>query len=345
MRSHALVLGDEMRLIFLGWYNRRNVGDESFKIVHNFLFPEIEKIWIENAKGFEFYENDVVVVGAGDVAKSYYIETLPDDVRFFIYGCGLTDTDDFNYTVSLRERLYGAWFRNRADVEELAKRGVAARYTPDVFLQLTGQISFSPPTSSARKRIAFMPSNFASRDYQRRGDIKGSSYMNYFVHECADILGELSQYYDIDLIAMSGDNNDDDLAFLNTVFSLSNNRSCMLVHEYNPNPIRTLEIVSRASLCISMKYHGIIFSLAAGIPFIDIGLTRKNAVFCAENGFDKVSVPHRSLHQERFADFVKAAESEPMVDLIAKQRKELSEIALDEGRKFREAILRSMSAS
>ena len=347
MHGHApLVLGDAMRLIFLGWYNRRNVGDESFKIVHNFLFPEIEKIWIENARGFEFYEGDVVVVGAGDVVKPYYIETLPDDVRFFIYGCGLTDADDFDYTVSLRERLHGAWFRNRADVEELAKRGVSARYTPDVFLQLTGQIfSFSPPAPSARKRIAFMPSNFAFRDYQRRGDIKGSSYMNYFVHECAAILGELSKYYDIDLIAMSGDNNDDDLAFLNSVFSLSNNRSCMLVHEFNPDPIRTLEVVSSASLCISMKYHGIIFSLAAGIPFVDIGLTRKNAVFCTENGFDKVSVPHRSLHQERFADFVKFAESEPMVDLIAKQRKELSEMALDEGHRFREAILKPTSAS
>jgi polysaccharide pyruvyl transferase WcaK-like protein len=334
-----------MRLIFLGWYNRRNVGDESFKIVHHFLFPEVDKIWIENARGFEFHESDVVVVGAGDVVKPYYIKTLPSDVRFFIYGCGLTDADDLHYTVSLRERLYGAWFRNRTDVEELAKRGISARYTPDIFLQLSEQIFFSQPMSSARKRIAFLPSNFASREYQRCGNIKGASYMNYFVHECAAILDELSLYYDIDLIAMSGDNNDDDMAFLNSVFSLSHRRSCMRIHEFNPDPIRTLEVVSGASLCISMKFHGLIFSLISGRPFIDIGLTRKNAVFCTENGFDKVSVPHHSLHQGRFANFIKFAESEPMMDLVVKQRNDLSELAREEGRRFREAILNLASAS
>lgn len=327
-----------MRLIFVGWYNRRNVGDESFKLVHQFLFPELEKIWLENASGFEFQEGDVVVVGAGDVVKPYYIETLPRDIRFFIYGCGLSGPEDLEYLVSLKDRLYGAWLRNRADVDALAARGIDSRYTPDVCLQLAGQLSLGSPHPT-RKRIAFLPSNGASRSYQRIGDIRGASYMNYFVHECAAIVDDLSQYYDIDLIAMSGDNNDDDLAFVNSVFSLSANRGSMIVHEYHADPVRTIELISAAALCITMKYHGIIYSLVTGRPFIDIGMTRKNEIFCLENGFGEVSVPHHSLHQGRFANFVKVAESEQMLDLVLARGKELADTAREEGQLFRKALL------
>lgn len=284
-----------------------------------------------------------MVVGAGDVVKPYYIETLPRDVRFFIYGCGLTGAEDLEYLVSLKDRLYGAWLRNSADVEALAARGVHSRYTPDVCLQLAGQLALGSPEHQKRKRIAFLPSNGVSRSYQRSGDIRGASYMNYFVHECAAILDDLAQYYDIDLIAMSGDNNDDDLAFINSVFSLSANRESMIVHEYDPDPVRTIEIISAAALCITMKYHGIIYSVVTGRPFIDIGMTRKNAIFCLENGFEEVSVPHHSLYQGRFANFVKAAESEQMLDLVLARRKKLADMAHEEGQRFRKALLATES--
>lgn len=338
------VSGDAMRLIFIGWYNRRNVGDESFKLVHRFLFPDLEKIWLENATGFEFQEGDIVVVGAGDVVKPYYIETLPRDIRFFIYGCGLTGSDDLEYLVSQKYRLYGAWFRNRADVDALAAHGISSRYTPDVCLQLAGQLALGSPEHLTRKRIAFLPSNGASRSYERKGDIRGASYMNYFVHECAAIIDDLSQYYDVDLIAMSGDNNDDDLAFVNSVFGLSANRGCMSVHEYHPDPVRTIEIISAATLCITMKYHGIIYSLVTGKPFIDIGMTRKNEIFCLENGFGEVSVPHNSLHQGRFANIVKVAESEQILNLVSVRGKELADVAREEGQLFREALFATASA-
>jgi polysaccharide pyruvyl transferase WcaK-like protein len=59
-----------------------------------------------------------------------------------------------------------------------------------------------------------------------------------------------------------------------------------------------------------MKFHGIMFAVNQGVPFINIAETRKTQRFCTENGLTQLSVPRYSLERERLLEVVKIAEAE-----------------------------------
>jgi polysaccharide pyruvyl transferase WcaK-like protein len=62
-------------------------------------------------------------------------------------------------------------------------------------------------------------------------------------------------------------------------------------------------------LVISMKFHGIMFAVNQGVPFINIAETRKTQQFCVENQLTHLSIPRYSLEKERFLEIVKVAEA------------------------------------
>lgn len=328
-----------MRLVFIGWYGRRNCGDEAFQAVHQHLFPNIEKVWLEKCHGFEFQDNDVVILGGGDVLMPYYVDAIPADRKFFVYGCGLADSRSIDYVASLSPRIHGIWLRNEADVAALRKRGVAASFTPDIFFQLAPSLRETGDPFPTEKRLVFAPSNNHFRHFQRTGNIKDFSYMNYFMYEMAGILDYLAEFYHIDFVSMSMDNNDDDPAFANTVYGLMTRRHRVTLHEYSGNPIKIFRTIQNAKLCISMKYHGLVFALTAGTPFINVGLARKTQLFCSENGFDDVSVPVRSLEYSRFLDVVKTAEQPSFLERMHQTQRKFWELATQEGRRFKNELL------
>src|SRR3712207_6177615 len=113
-------------LTFLGWYGKHNAGDEAFKVVHEQLFPEVPKRWVTDAREAGDAANNLYVLGGGDVFLKYYIDTLPQEAKFFAYGVGLASDEQYGSVMAQKERLLGIWLRNPVDVAALKAQGAEA---------------------------------------------------------------------------------------------------------------------------------------------------------------------------------------------------------------------------
>ena len=105
---------------------------------------------------------------------------------------------------------------------------------------------------------------------------------------------------------------------------------------------QALWLIKQFELVISMKFHGIMFAVNQGVPFINIAETRKTQRFCAENGLAQLSIPRYSLERERFLDVVKIAEAEETRESIRATSARLRELTRE---RLPEAISRFLAAS
>ena len=80
---------------------------------------------------------------------------------------------------------------------------------------------------------------------------------------------------------------------------------------------QALWLIRKFDLVISMKFHGIMFAVNQGVPFINVAETRKTQRFCTENDLAQLSIPRYSLEKERFLEVVKIAEAAATRQTIA----------------------------
>jgi polysaccharide pyruvyl transferase WcaK-like protein len=89
---------------------------------------------------------------------------------------------------------------------------------------------------------------------------------------------------------------------------------------------QALWVIKQCELVISMKFHGIMFAVNQGVPFINIAGTRKTQQFSIENDFAQLSIPRYSLERERFLKVVKVAEADETRRSIQTVSTRLSEL-------------------
>jgi polysaccharide pyruvyl transferase WcaK-like protein len=104
---------------------------------------------------------------------------------------------------------------------------------------------------------------------------------------------------------------------------------------------QALWLMKQFELVISMKFHGIMFAVNQGTPFINIAETRKTQQFCVENQLTHLSIPRYSLERERFLEVVKAAETAETRRAIKATTARLKELTR---RQLPTAIARFMAA-
>jgi polysaccharide pyruvyl transferase WcaK-like protein len=104
---------------------------------------------------------------------------------------------------------------------------------------------------------------------------------------------------------------------------------------------QALWLISQFNLVISMKFHGIMFAVNQGVPFINIAETRKTQQFCIENELAQLSIPRYSLERERFLEVVKLAEAHETRQAIQSTSMRLQESTRN---RLPEAIARVLAA-
>lgn len=330
------------KINFVGWYGRGNCGDEAFKAVHAQLFPDCEINWI--CGGPQQPDDGAVwVLGGGDVFLDYYINQIPPNVPFFVYGVGLGSPDQRNHMVALKDRLLGVWLRNAADVEALNAEGVPARYTPDIVFQLAEAVRDRPlpPDIEERpkKSLVFIPSNNAAQTALREDRLANFFYYSYMKLKLGECLDEIAKYYEIVMLPFSFDINDMDMGFIMDVRGRMKRHDRVQVIQRELDPLDAGRVIAQADLVLSMKFHGLIFALMNGIPVVNIGLTRKTQLLCEDNGIGGVSVQPFSLSMPTLMAALKHAERSDTRAIVAERAATLTGHAKEEGSLFREAVL------
>ena len=116
-----------MKVNFLGWYGRDNLGDEAFKLAHNELFPSVERVYTVDHLD---KSADLVVLGGGDVVKSFYLNKIPERVPYYAFGVGMGY--DSEVELFKKKPPVHAYMRSHHDTNLASDNGIKANFTPDI---------------------------------------------------------------------------------------------------------------------------------------------------------------------------------------------------------------------
>lgn len=290
-----------MKYNIIGWYGRQNCGDEAFKLAFPILLRDEELKFSESED-----QTRLNILGGGDVIKPYYLDKLKGP--FYIIGTGLGYESE---VALLRGKdVKKAFFRNRQDAFLARVAGVPAEYIPDIVFALKPYEKSLP-----EKKKAIVVLNGAIIPRNSHTDNAEIAYAEYFMWSLARSLKELSQWYDIEFLPFSDDrNNNDNITHLNVVSRAGLESK---IYEKPCSPEETMQKIANAHLVVTMKFHGVIFSVLNGTPFINVGFSRKCHQFCKEEGLEKLSIAPYSYTHDKFMEAVKVAESTDSALLLA----------------------------
>jgi hypothetical protein len=247
-----------------------------------------------------------IILGGGDVIRPHYLQKIPPEVKVTPVGAGLGYESEIDLLAQVQVPF--AVFRNRSDVELARSKGITADYLPDLTYFLD-QPEPLPLQIKEGKSLGVLLSDEISPTFERKTKINELQYYEYFKWELANILDFLADYYNIYFIAFSILDSINDHKVSLDVYRRMSNRSTVSFISQPLSMAQALWIIKQFDLVISMKFHGIMFAVNQGIPFINIAETRKTQRFCAENQLSGLTIPRYSLERERFLEVVKIAEA------------------------------------
>lgn len=292
-----------MKINIIGWYGRGNCGDEAFKHAFDVLLPNHEKIFSTAA-----VPADLHILGGGDVIKPYYLDGISPETPLYIVGAGLGYEGDLDCLNG--RNIKKALFRNPADVEMAKARGIDAAYIPDIVFSLSRPERLLP--NKTEKKLAVVILNGAiNPTAARKHKANETAYAEYFKWEMAESLSYLSEWYDFMFLPFSDDiYNRDDVIHCEVAARMAKPGRTQIMH-FPHSPKVTLQTIADADLVIGMKFHSLIFSTIANVPFVNVGLSRKTGLFCKNNKLDNLSIEPFTFTKDRFEVAVKHAESLP----------------------------------
>lgn len=297
----------------LGWYHQKNVGDEAFKDVFRAALRAADpSATISFHTPFNALKSPVpekIILGGGDVIRPFYLEKIPRAVKVFALGVGLGYESEID--LLKQANVPFALFRNLKDVELARSRQVNAQYCPDLTFFITEPEPFREVFDHSRKTLGVFLSDEISPTFERN-ESKDYLYYEYFKWELAAILDTLAEFYNICFVAFSTTESINDHKVSLDIFRRMRARDRVSFVTEPLSMAQALGLTSQFDLVISMKFHGIMFAVNQGVPFVNIAGTRKTQCFCLENQLSQLSILRYSLERERFLEVVKIAEAEEM---------------------------------
>jgi polysaccharide pyruvyl transferase WcaK-like protein len=120
-----------MRILAYGWYDKENIGDESYKLSFPSLFPDHEWTFTDTVNDEIVQDHDVVVLGGGNILDSKFVSKLKPfaGVRpIYAFSVGCMDERLQPGDLDFFEAIY---VRDRWSQQNVEKLGVACEVVPD----------------------------------------------------------------------------------------------------------------------------------------------------------------------------------------------------------------------
>jgi polysaccharide pyruvyl transferase WcaK-like protein len=310
----------------LGWYNQQNVGDESFKDIFQAAVRHVDPaVTVSFHTPFNPLKSpapDKVILGGGDVIRPFYLEKIPSEVKVFPLGVGLGYESELDLLA--KTKVPYALFRNVLDAELASSKGINAEYCPDLTYFLTEPEPL-PIAFKAGKTLGVLLSDEISPTFERK-ESREYLYYEYFKWELASIFDFLGEFYNICFVAFSALESINDHKVGLDIYRRMTARDRVSFITEPLSMAQALWTIKQFDLVVSMKFHGIMFAVNQGVPFINIAETRKTQRFCVENDLTQLSIPRYSLERERFLDLVKIAEADETRQAIQATAARLTEL-------------------
>lgn len=269
-----------MRISIVGWYSSKNVGDEAFRFVLPQFFPGHD---IEFVKPPNHAKNpDLVVLGGGAVASPFYLNTLPDCLR---YAIGIDLAYESEADLLAKANFQIVYIRNKSDLERLRlKLTCPVVAIPDLafLLKPTGiSVLHRYKLHPNKKTIGVFVTDYVNPAIDRpiKDFAEKSFSFKINLAKELDILSE--ENYEIILIPCATGGYGDDRRINLDLAAFMAHRPTLIFDTLNPQEM--IDLIVDLNGCICQRFHAHIFSIIADTPFASIDYTRKVKLLLEEN--------------------------------------------------------------
>lgn len=261
-----------MKINLLGWYGKRNAGDEAFRIAMEFIFAGHTLQYVTPPANLP--PADLTILGGGNVVSPFYLSKLKDQ-PFYALGVGIGYESEI--ALLAKYNVQGVLVRNQTDVASMqAQLPCPVQAIPDL-----AYLCQAPLKPIREREIGVLITDYVNPAIDRDIGLFGlRSYLfQQGVAKELDWLGD--QGYKITLIPCStggyGDDRRINLGLQAFMRTQANNILETL------GPLEIISLLSGMSAAICMRFHAHIFAHLANTPIISIPFSRKVDLFLQEN--------------------------------------------------------------
>lgn len=261
-----------MNFLIIGYYDRSNLGDESYKITFPKYFPNFNFTFISiddcKNKLSSFYDDfDGIIVGGGDLFNDYFYNIYDHILEHFkkikiAVSVGIPFSPNFKYL----RHFDHVFIRNYEDLRSVQKMigSTKVHFMPDLAFTLTVPKHIHPVDNCKKKCGVFLINNLIK--------------FPFVVSNLEKLLLLISNDYDLIFYRFNYSNNSDDDQFINNLISrnlIDKYHVPIIVDNQQYTVDCMLESISRLDFAICLRFHSHIFCMLNDVPFMSISSTKK----------------------------------------------------------------------
>jgi polysaccharide pyruvyl transferase WcaK-like protein len=284
-KKNNIINDNNINVLILGFFNRKNFGDDSFNIIFKQLFNKIDNrinltiMSTDDCKRI-FKDTDILIIGGGEVLNNYFIDKILYLIKqsnynnpIYAISCELSSFEIVDQgKLDFIDYFY---IRNLKDSEKLASRfgNNNVKFINDIVFY-----NDFPYTSCYYKKSNIVSFCLAQSIY--KDNIKYDSYLNNI---CEFITYLINKNIYVKLLPFNISNNPDESDYVlndNIMNKIKNKKYVSNIifnnnENYKTQLKKVLDIIDNSELIICSRYHAHIFSILRNKPIISISHTKK----------------------------------------------------------------------
>lgn len=259
-----------MKINVVGWFDRKNVGDECFRYVLKDFFSGHDVKFVTPPSKCD--SPDIVVLGGGAVASPFYLNILPDCPR---YAIGIDLAYESESELIKNANFKEVYIRNNTDCNLLKTKVLCpVHLMPDLafYLSPTNANVLIKYKKTSKKTLGVFVTDYVNPALDR-SNAEFRERADFFTINLAKKLDELSNEYEIILVPCSTAGYGNDIRINLDLVAFMRNQPTYILETLNP--IEMIDLMKDLDLALCMRFHAHIFALITETPIMSIEFTKK----------------------------------------------------------------------
>jgi len=270
-------------IIVLGFYNRGNLGDESYMYTMKTLFGNNMRFICIDSLSDEhttlLQNTKIVICGGGDILSSYFMKKVEKfltgyDGRLYAVSVGIPYKSEI-YVTNFINIFDHVFVRTKSDYDFL--KNIIGKENVDMIPDLAWNLNMNESntiSSNNTKHIAFcLAQPCFTKNKNKQKLIKSLSNV------CQKLISEHGFHVTfIPFNTHEKNKNECDIQVNNIIIDLLNKTNCdsnLYDTIIEKDSIKMLDVFKNYNLVVGMRFHSIIFSAKTNTPFVAIQVSNK----------------------------------------------------------------------
>lgn len=259
-----------MKILVYGWYHQYNIGDNLFITVFKKFFPNDDFIFQDNIKLQDLQNVDAIFFGGGSFLlekPNITNEALVKIKKIPIFYLGIGVEDAIHpIHIELINHAKIVATRSINQLDRLKILNSNSIWIPDLVYALQSQVKIS---SKINRSVLVIP-NISVVPNHLEPYWKHASW-SHFKSEFAQFLDSIvEEGYHLDFLSLCQGHKNNDTYMSNEIIGHMVYRNNYVLNEYPTSIEAITELISKYSLVITQRFHGIILSEMTKTPYIAI---------------------------------------------------------------------------